>query len=142
LCWYGQTILSKLGELLVAQLPKFEGKRIRLAEAIELTPSRLTRAIKGEYALDVRNCLRLAVAAGIPATQVLQAAGKADIAQLIERLYGEADSVTAVEREHLRLWRALSEASRSHFAHLIETVVEKEAAEAPVERPVRKKRTA
>jgi plasmid maintenance system antidote protein VapI len=112
--------LSKLGELLLAQLPKFGGKKIRLAEAIELTPSRLTRVIEGEFSLNEKNCLRLALASGLPAKEVLEAAGKGDIAELIERAYGKSDeAITSKERDHLNLWRAIGAAEQQAIELLV-----------------------
>ena len=103
--------MTALGDLLVEQLPKFDHKRNRLAKAIGLTASRLTRVIKGEYSLDVANCLRLALAADLHPSTVLRTAGKQDVADLIERLYGPGkDALTAAQREVLDLWTEVDSA--------------------------------
>jgi hypothetical protein len=101
--------VTKLGELLVQQLPKFDNLQIRLAEAIEITPSRLTAVMKGIYTLDVRNCLMFAKKADIPPSDVLRAAGKGEIADLIEELYGPTRELTTSQRELLDRWERLEQ---------------------------------
>lgn len=66
-----------------------------LAAATGLTLSAFSRGVKKEGTLNVENCLRLAETTGIAASQVLRTAGKGDIAELIERLYGKADLTPA-----------------------------------------------
>lgn len=90
------------------------GTQTALAKAIGITDSRLAKVLKGESgALSVRNCLRLAKVAHLSPSQILRAAGKSDIADLIEQLYGKsaqpalAADLAAPElapkvREHLR----------------------------------------
>jgi len=66
-----------------------------LADALDIDPSRLSRAINaGDFPFNVENCLRLAKLSGEPPSAVLRAAGKADIAELIESLYGPEKTVT------------------------------------------------
>lgn len=100
----------KLGELLLQQLPKFDNKRIRLAEAIGITPSRLTRAIKGDYALDVRNCLQLAKVADLSPSLVLRSAGKDEIASLTEELYGPGPELNAIQRRLVEISKRVPDA--------------------------------
>src|SRR4029453_9799553 len=66
------------------------GSKSALAHAVGINASRLSRlAHHGEYSLNIENCLRLAKVAGLPASDVLRAAGKGDIADLIESLYDD-----------------------------------------------------
>src|SRR5579885_1214122 len=69
-----------------------------LATALGVTPSRLSRAMTGtggEFPFNVTNCLRLAQLSGESASEILRAAGKKDVADLIEALYGSpADTLS------------------------------------------------
>jgi transcriptional regulator with XRE-family HTH domain len=78
-----------------------------LADALGISVARLNRALnKGDYPLSAQNCLRLALVAGQPASVILRAAGKTDLADLIERLYGRSD-LTPMQREVLEEWALL-----------------------------------
>jgi len=67
------------------------GTQTALARAIGITDSRLAKVLKGQSgALSVLNCLRLAKVARMSPSQILRAAGKSDIAALIEDMYGES----------------------------------------------------
>ncbi len=74
-----------------------------LAEAIGMTESGFSRAVKAGT-FDVENCLKLANETGESAATVLQIAGKEQIHELIEKLYGkarkpkDAEAVTAYEK--------------------------------------------
>lgn len=60
---------------------------------------------KVKYAtLNVENCLRFAALCDEDPTEVLAAAQKLDIAQLIESLYGKSD-LNPAERRALKAWR-------------------------------------
>jgi hypothetical protein len=64
------------------------------AQALDVEPSHLSRAMAaGGMPFDVRGCLRLARVTGADPGVVLRAAGKDDIASLIEALYGPAATV-------------------------------------------------
>src|SRR5215510_15576692 len=68
------------------------GTKQALAKAMNVNPTRLSRLEHhGEYSLNIENCLRLAKLTHIPASDVLRAAGKAHIADLIESLYARTD---------------------------------------------------
>lgn len=60
-----------------------------LAKAIGMTESGFSRAAKAGT-FEVENCLRLADVTGESAAAVLRMAGKEQIHELIERLYGKA----------------------------------------------------
>jgi hypothetical protein len=70
--------------------------RTAFAKALGINASRLSRALNdvGERPFNVKNCLRLAKVSGESPAEVLRAAGKADIAELIESLYGPEKTVT------------------------------------------------
>src|SRR5262245_4151921 len=66
------------------------GGRQTLAIALNVTPARITRVCRGDdYTLNIENCLRLAAITARHPSEVLIAAGKEEIAKLIESLYGE-----------------------------------------------------
>lgn len=65
--------------------------RLALAKALDINASRLSRALNGtdkHTSFNIENCLKLAQVSGEPPADVLRAAGKGDIAELIESLYG------------------------------------------------------
>jgi hypothetical protein len=99
--------MKEFAELLNRAVPRFTSKKA-MAKAIGLSPTRLSHALKGgEYPFNVENCLRLADVADIPPREVLRAAGKAEIADLLDRLYPRAGkpSLTATEWKLVVLFR-------------------------------------
>lgn len=80
---------------LVLDLANRHGSLSALAQQLGLSPSRLSRVANGTpgASMEVVNCLRLAQLAGQSPAQVLRAAGKADVADLLDGLYGRIDSV-------------------------------------------------
>ena len=82
------------------------------AEAIGLSTARLNRAMnKADYPLNVVNCLRLARIVDESASDVLRAAGKSDVADLIESLYGRPQEVSAAKREVIDLLADVNDTS-------------------------------
>lgn len=78
-----------------------------LADALGISLARLNRALnQGDYTLNIGNCLRLARLANEPPSAVLRKAGKVEIADLIEQLYGASD-LTPIQREVLHEWELL-----------------------------------
>lgn len=76
-------------QTLLRRLVDRYGTQAALAKAIGITDSRLAKVLKGESgALSVLNCLKLAKVAEMSPSQILRAAGKSDIAVLIEDMYG------------------------------------------------------
>jgi len=71
------------------------------AQALDVDPSHLSRAMHTEQPFDVRGCLRLARVTGTNPGEVLRAAGKGDIADLIEELYGPAQALLTAEQQDL-----------------------------------------
>lgn len=93
-----------------------------LARAIGINGSRLSRAINvGDFPFNVENCLRLAKISGESPSEILRAAGKKDIANLLESLYGpdRTKLLTVEERELLDRWDALSPKGREALKTLI-----------------------
>lgn len=112
--------MSELGALLQAQVRRFK-TQTALAEAIGISQSRLGRVMRGEYSLEVANCLRLAKVAGERPSVVLRAAGKADVAELIEETYGPGRvTLSKTERDLLDKWAAIPADMREPFRTLID----------------------
>jgi hypothetical protein len=65
------------------------GSKKKVAETIGITPSRYSKLYGGnDYSLSVLNCLTLAKATERGPSAVLRAAGKDEIAALLDELYG------------------------------------------------------
>lgn len=129
------TLQKLLGNLVVRY-----GTQTALAKAIGITDSRLAKVLKGDAgALSVLNCLRLAKVAGLPPSQILRAAGKSEIAALIEDMYGESAqptiSLEQFTREELieKWWPDLSPTARAALHALLNEL-------APERRPPKKRR--
>lgn len=86
----------------------------RLSEAIGMTPSGFSRGVRSGT-LTAENLLRLASETGVPASEVLAIGGKADVADMIERLYGKAAAAppSGDLRTIAELWPALPVALQS-----------------------------
>jgi hypothetical protein len=83
----------------------------------------------GEHSLDVLNCLKLAAMTGESPTRILRIAGKGEIADLTERLYGPGRAtVSPAERELLDDWQALPQRSRDSLRALMVELVPKKSA--------------
>lgn len=99
-------------DLLIRVARQFKTRKA-FAEAIDIDPSRLTRAInKGDFAFNAENCLRLAKVSGESASDILRMANKADVAALIEELYGQQSTLSADERQIVAFIRALPREGR------------------------------
>lgn len=104
--------MSEFRDLLEAAAKAYPTKKA-FARAIGITPGRLSRVLGGEHSLDVGNCLTLARLTGESPSRVLRVAGKVDIAEAIEAVYGpSAKSVSPKEREILEIWNALTQRAR------------------------------
>jgi hypothetical protein len=77
--------LNDFREILERAAKRFQSKQA-FARAVGLTPSRFSRVLRGE-SMEVVNCLKVAKLAGEAPSRVLRAAGKGEIADLIEELY-------------------------------------------------------
>jgi len=103
-----------LGEL----ADSYHGSKKDLARALKISPSRLSRMLKpGCPPPDVAVCLRLAAATATLPSKVLRAAGRDEIADLAEDLYGPAAErrqalverygLSAGDKKMLQVWRAM-----------------------------------
>jgi hypothetical protein len=96
--------------------------RHAFAKAIGINASRLSRALNsGDFPFNVTNCLRLAQLSGESASEILRAAGKADVATLIESQYGQNRTalLSDDERDLLDRWRRLSPEARAGLAAVL-----------------------
>lgn len=104
--------MGEFRDLLEAAAKAYPTKKA-FAGAIGISPGRLSRVLGGEHSLDVGNCLTLAKLTGDSPSRVLRVAGKGDIADAIEGLYGPAaPSMSPKERELLDVWNALTPRAR------------------------------
>lgn len=96
------------------------GSRDSLGKQIGMSGSRVGRAIDGQYSFNILNCLRLASATGESPSVVLRAAGKNEVAVLIEEMYGkERAALAPADAQHLQQWHALSPEKRAAITTLI-----------------------
>lgn len=109
-------------QVLLKKLVARYGTQSALADAIGLTDSRLTKVLRGDSGgLGVLNCLRLAKVAGVAPSTVLRAAGKGDIADLIEDMYGKsATPLFSVDRAVEEWWPDLSPPARAAMRTLLD----------------------
>jgi hypothetical protein len=113
--------VSQFSELLNRAVATFPN-RSAFAKAMGLNASRLSRALNtGDFPFNVANCLRLAQVSGESPSVVLRAAGKGDIADLIEALYGRDrnELLSAEERALLDQWRRLDPNARAGLHALL-----------------------
>lgn len=91
-----------------------------LAAVIGVSPSRLGRAMKGQDSLNVLSCLRLAQGANVDAGTILRAAGKTEIADLLERLYGQTSpTLPAQDGPAFAKFQSLTPAKRRTVEQLL-----------------------
>jgi hypothetical protein len=98
------------------------GTKGRLAKSIGLTLSAFSRGFRNEGTFSVESCLRLAEETGEPPAYVLRLAGKPEVADLLERLYGRRQSLLRLgrqERELLDVWAELPTASQKSLIGLM-----------------------
>lgn len=115
--------MADFKELLSRIAQKFESKKA-LADALDMDPSRLSRAINtGDFPFNIENCLRLAQVAGEPPSEVLRAADNGDIAELIESLYGPEKKVSdPILKELLGNWSTFT-ADEKNFVRSSVTMI-------------------
>lgn len=92
----------------------------RVAEQIGMTESGFFRGVK-RGTLSVENLLLLAQFADEQPSRVLRMGGKANVAQLIEELYGapSRDALTSSQRELLTTWDEIPERMQAPFEVLL-----------------------
>lgn len=91
-----------------------------IAEELDISLSALLRGVQ-VGTLSTENCLRLAEAYALRPSEVLQVAGKGEIATLIEGLYGKPipTTILASDRRRLDRWRALDAADQHILDRLL-----------------------
>jgi hypothetical protein len=95
--------MTRLSKLVEAAVPRF-GNYQRIADAAGFTLSALMRALKGGGILGVDKLVALAEAIGADPADVLRAAGKEDVAEILERVYGTPlRPLNAIDRALLKL---------------------------------------
>lgn len=114
-------LMTNLAVFLQAVIDEsFQGVQQRLADAIQISSSRLGRILKGEFSPNVVTCLRLAKVTGHSASDILRMAGKSEVAELIEALYGQSvASVPDSDRQLLKQLHALEPESRQLVIRLV-----------------------
>ena len=109
--------VSDFRALLERAAAKYPSKQA-FAKELGITPSRFSRVLRGDYSMEVVNCLRLAKLSGEQPSDVLTAAGKRDVADLIEHLYGD-QTLAEPERTLLSQWAHLTGQQQSTIRSLI-----------------------
>lgn len=97
-------LMTDLQALLSGLLERY-GTKTALAQALGMTLERLVKVMKDpNESLGVANCLRLAKVSGLPPSQVLTLAGKKDIADLLDLLYGRTPERGASREDLVTQW--------------------------------------
>lgn len=118
--------MSAFESLIEAVLPKFGGTKAGLAKALEMTPSGFGRGMANN-SFSTHNLLTFAKVTGLDPLVVLRAAGKTDVADLIEQLFGKSAAglpLSRPERDHLADWNALSPKDRATFEPAIKALAD------------------
>lgn len=93
------------------------------AEALDMSTARLNRALnKSDYPFNALNCLRLARLSGESASEILRAANKGEVADLIESLYGTPTSTAPDERELLERFRAMKQPAKTKLLEFVREI--------------------
>jgi len=99
---------------------------------------RLNRALnRSEYSFNIENCLRLARLSGEPPSRVLRLAGKGEVADLIEWLYGPP-ALTVTQKHLLERWAYLSAPLQEALLALITALARASGAPPPAPAPRRR----
>jgi hypothetical protein len=102
----------------IEELKERHGNLSAVAAGIGMSVSAFSRGV-ARGTLNVENLLQLATFSGEPPSRVLALAGKGDVAQQIEALYGQA-TVSPAERQLLEDWSHLDDAERKAFRLLMQ----------------------
>lgn len=115
-----EAMIETLADLLNRVLTQhYGGVKSAMAAAIEMTPSPLGKVIDGSSKyFGPEACLRLAKATGESATRILEIAGKKDLADLIESLYGQ-QLIASTDRELLNDWKAIPADERDNLRRVV-----------------------
>lgn len=110
-------LVSAFTEFLASAARQFRTKQ-EFAAALGITPGRFSRLLRGEFSMEVVNCLRLAKLSGESPAQVLRLAGKSEIADLIDELYAR-QPLTQAQRELIAVWDAIPAEAREAFGTML-----------------------
>lgn len=138
--------MSSFARLLRRLVKEFGGTKQELAQAIGVRPSQFSRFLSGAATPSLETCLCLAHVTHTSVTVVLRAAGRGDLAVLLEQLYGtpatyrRGSELKPVERRRLAQIRALDPAARKAFTVLLAR--HSPRVEAPVQSSKRRRRHA
>lgn len=112
-------------------------KQKYLAAELRISASFLSRILSGKqaYTFSVNNCLRVARALHRPPAEVLRAAGKTEMAELLESLYEGAGrpTLTSAEDRLLTYFRSVPAESRQTILELARAI--SAASDGPREHP-------
>jgi transcriptional regulator with XRE-family HTH domain len=144
--------MTEFRQLLEELVTQYGGAKKDLAEAIGVTPSTLSHFLRSRapHAPSVEVCLRLATVTGTSASRILRAAGKGDVADVIEDLYGPAAErrqaflgmqLTPYEQKHITAMRVLDPKTASAFYTIVDYGVQKQG-RVPKLTPFRRRREA
>lgn len=106
----------------IATLVDRYGTAGAVAKLIPMSESAFSRGVKNQGTLSEENLLRLAEAVGEPPGRVLRIAGKASLADIIERLYGAARP--SLTRED-RILLALDLETKQQLVRLVKNLTDK-----------------
>jgi plasmid maintenance system antidote protein VapI len=95
-----------------------------LADQIGMTLSAFSRAVNVEGTFSIENCIRLAQVSGDHPSVVLRLAGKDEMADMLDTLYGADTKLSRREREALDTWRKLPPSDQAAFLHIARRLVE------------------
>jgi hypothetical protein len=122
--------VNDLQQLLTDLLKQRGGTKTAFAKDLGISLERLLKVLKNpSESLGVANLLRLAVVSGLAPGEILTMAGKADVAALLELLYGRTPHRPVSVQQ---LWPTLSPKAQQALTTFVEEV--------ETTRPVRKKK--
>jgi hypothetical protein len=94
-----------------------------MADAIGITPQRLSRAMAegDDFAFNVENCLRLAMVVNRSPGEVLRAADKGEVADLLEHLFPHAGRpvISGEQKQLLDDWARLDQEERDLYRRML-----------------------
>lgn len=107
---------------LLTDLAKQFGTKTALAERLGLSLERLIKVMKDpKESLGVLNCLKLAQVSGLPPSQILIMAGKKDVADLLDSVYGRtAERPTNPEALATQWWPEMTPKAKDALRTLLD----------------------
>jgi len=113
---------SKFAELLTNVIAQSKRLKQDFARELKISPAMLSQYLADVYSQPpIELCLRIAAVGGLPPGKVLRAAGRGDMATLLEEVYRVNARFVLTRRERALIlgWRSLDDAR----AHAIECLV-------------------